>query len=67
MYQGRKRGMKRPEGFQKYTRVMKMAKKPNFEEFWLFAKLTILGVGILGLIAFIIRLLVTYLLVPISQ
>ena len=44
-----------------------MATKPNFEEFWLFAKLTILGVGILGLIAFIIRLLVTYLLVPLTQ
>ncbi|MFQ5951346.1 MAG: protein translocase SEC61 complex subunit gamma [Candidatus Geothermarchaeales archaeon] len=59
--------MKRPGGFQKYRRVIRMAKKPGLDEFWLFAKLTILGVGILGLIAFIIRLLVTYLLTPISQ
>jgi protein translocase SEC61 complex gamma subunit len=59
--------MKRPEGLQRYTRVMRMATKPDFEEFWLFAKLTLLGVSLLGVIAFVIRLLVTYLLVPLSQ
>ncbi|MFQ5710177.1 MAG: protein translocase SEC61 complex subunit gamma [Candidatus Geothermarchaeales archaeon] len=49
------------EGFKRYVRVLRLAKKPTFSEFWLFAKLTVIGIGLLGAISFIIKLFMSYL------
>ena len=43
-----------------YMEVLKLAKKPTRKELWLFIKLTLMGVGILGALAFIIKLLFSY-------
>jgi len=43
-----------------YREVLKVARKPSRKELWLYTKLTLLGIGVLGALAFIIRLLFTY-------
>ncbi|NIM45800.1 MAG: protein translocase SEC61 complex subunit gamma [Nitrososphaeria archaeon] len=49
------------EIIKRHIRVLKLAKKPTFSEFWLYAKLTILGVGLLGIISFVIKLFMSFL------
>jgi protein translocase SEC61 complex gamma subunit len=38
-------------------RTLKLAVKPGREELWLSIKISILGIGVVGLIGFIIKLL----------
>jgi len=52
--------MKRSEGFKRYIRVLKLAKKPSWDEFWLYTKLTLIGISLLGVIAFIIQLISSF-------
>ena len=51
--------------FGKYIKVLKLARKPSNEEFFLFTKLTLLGIGIIGIIGFIIKVLMSFLLLGI--
>ena len=51
--------------FGKYIKVLKLARKPSNEEFFLFSKLTLLGIGIIGIIGFIIKVLMSFLLLGI--
>ena len=41
------------------ARTMKLASKPDREELWLSIKISLLGIGAIGLIGFVIRLLAT--------
>ena len=45
-----------------YVEVLKLAKKPSGKELWLFVKLTLIGIGLLGSIAFTIRYVFTFIL-----
>jgi protein translocase SEC61 complex gamma subunit len=42
---------------QQAARTLKLASKPDHEELWLSVKITILGMGAVGLIGFVIRLM----------
>ncbi len=42
---------------KKYFQVLKLARKPDWKEFWQYTKLIFLGVTILGVIAFAINML----------
>lgn len=53
--QGRGWRMKFKEFFKNASVMFKLARKPSREEFLLAVRITLLGVGIIGLIAFIIR------------
>jgi protein transport protein SEC61 subunit gamma-like protein len=48
------------EGLKRYVRVLKLSKKPSWDEFWLYTKLTLLGISILGIISFIIQLVASF-------
>jgi protein translocase SEC61 complex gamma subunit len=39
------------------ARTLKLASKPDREELWLSIKITVLGMGAVGLIGFVIRLI----------
>jgi protein translocase SEC61 complex gamma subunit len=39
------------------ARTLKLAVKPGREELWLSLKITVLGMGIVGIIGFVIKLL----------
>ena len=43
-----------------YIEVLRLAKKPSTKELWLFIKLTFLGIGVLGVLAFVIKLIFSY-------
>lgn len=43
--------------FKECKRVLKVSKKPNKEEYLNFSKVTALGMGIIGIIGFIIALI----------
>jgi protein translocase SEC61 complex gamma subunit len=45
------------------ARTLKLASKPDREELWLSVKITVLGMGAIGLIGFVIRLMAS-ILVP---
>ncbi len=47
---------------EEYRRVLRVATKPTGEELKMYTKITLAGVGILGLIGFIIHLIFIYLL-----
>jgi len=42
-----------------YIRVLKITKKPNKKEFWGSAKITALGIAIIGFIGFLIYIIAT--------
>ena len=42
---------------KKYFQVLKLAKKPDWKEFWQYTKLIFLGLSLLGAIAFVIKML----------
>jgi protein transport protein SEC61 subunit gamma-like protein len=42
-----------------YIRVLKLARKPNREEFTTIAKISMAGIGIIGMIGFIIYAIMT--------
>ena len=39
------------------TRTLKLATKPGREELWLSIKISLLGIGIVGVVGFVIKLL----------
>ena len=39
------------------ARTLKLAVKPGREELWLSVKISLLGIGVIGLIGFVIKLL----------
>jgi protein translocase SEC61 complex gamma subunit len=41
------------------ARTLKLASKPDREELWLSLKITVLGMGAVGLIGFVIKLIAT--------
>jgi protein translocase SEC61 complex gamma subunit len=41
------------------ARTLKLASKPDREELWLSIKISLLGIGAVGLIGFVIRLIST--------
>jgi protein translocase SEC61 complex gamma subunit len=41
------------------ARTLKLASKPDREELWLSMKITVLGMGAVGLIGFVIKLIAT--------
>ena len=50
------------EFFRKYIRVLKLARRPTKQEFWKISAVAAIGIGIIGLIGFVVYLLFTYLL-----
>ncbi len=42
---------------QQAARTLKLSQKPDREELWLSIKISLLGIGAVGLIGFVIRLL----------
>ncbi len=44
---------------KEYIRVLKLARKPNREEFTMIAKISMAGIGIIGTIGFVIYWLLT--------
>jgi protein translocase SEC61 complex gamma subunit len=44
---------------QQAGRTLKLSQKPDREELWLSIKITILGMGAVGLIGFVIKLIAT--------
>ncbi len=50
--------MRMPGRFKRYWNVLRLSKKPSREEFWLYTKLTLLGLGVLGAISFVIKLII---------
>jgi len=43
--------------FQSVSRLLKLATKPGRTELWLSIKISLLGIGAIGLIGFVIKLL----------
>lgn len=43
------------EFFRNASHTLKLCKKSDWEEFWLYLKLVLLGIGIVGTIGFIIQ------------
>jgi protein translocase SEC61 complex gamma subunit len=41
------------------ARTLKLASKPDREELWLSIKISLLGIGAVGLVGFVIRLIAT--------
>jgi len=46
---------------QEYIRVLKLARKPSREEFTMIAKVSMAGIGIIGMIGFLLYALLTML------
>ncbi|MDD1741912.1 MAG: protein translocase SEC61 complex subunit gamma [Methanotrichaceae archaeon] len=44
---------------QEYIRVLKLARKPTREEFNMIAKVSLAGIGLIGIIGFLIYALLT--------
>jgi protein translocase SEC61 complex gamma subunit len=44
---------------QQASRTLKLAVKPGREELWLSIKISLLGIGAVGLIGFVIKLIAT--------
>lgn len=51
------------DSLKEYWRVLRQATKPSFDEFWLYTKMTLLGVGVLGGLAFVIKLVFDFLFI----
>lgn len=47
---------------QQAARTLKLASKPDRTELWLSVKITVLGMGAIGLIGFVIRLMASILM-----
>ena len=50
------------EFFRKYIRVLKLARTPTKSEFWKISAVSALGIGLIGVLGFLIYLLFEYLL-----
>lgn len=44
------------------ARTLKLASKPDREELWLSIKISALGIGVIGLIGFVIKLVASFIL-----
>mgnify|MGYP001069366600 FL=1 len=47
--------------FRQSTRVLKLLKKPTREEFITISKVSAIGLGLVGILGFVINLLMSYL------
>ena len=47
---------------QQAARTLKLASKPDRDELWLSVKISVLGIGAVGLIGFVIRLMASILM-----
>lgn len=45
--------------YKEYIRVLKLARKPNREEFMTISKISILGISLIGMLGFIIYVFLT--------
>jgi len=50
------------EFFRKYIRVLKLARRPTKQEFWKISAVAAIGIGLIGILGFLIYLLFRYLL-----
>ncbi len=50
------------EFFRKYIRVLKLARRPTKDEFWKISAVAAIGIGLIGVLGFLIYLLFEYLL-----
>jgi protein transport protein SEC61 subunit gamma-like protein len=50
--------------WKKYLQVLKLARKPDGREFWQYTKLVFLGIALLGVIAFTIKMIFGLFIVP---
>ena len=41
------------------ARTLKLSSKPDREELWLSVKISVLGIGVVGLVGFVIKLIAT--------
>jgi protein translocase SEC61 complex gamma subunit len=44
------------------ARTLKLASKPDREELWLSIKISLLGIGVVGLVGFVIKLMSSFLI-----
>lgn len=49
--------------FTSLKRLLRLSVKPSWKEYWLSLKICLLGIGLIGAVAFIIRLLAS--LIPV--
>lgn len=49
---------------KKYIEVLKLAQKPTKGEFYKYSRLVVIGIAILGLLAFIIKIIMTFVTLP---
>jgi protein translocase SEC61 complex gamma subunit len=47
------------EWLQQAARTLKLASKPDRDELWLSVKISLLGIGAVGFIGFVIRIIAT--------
>lgn len=50
---------------KKYIEILKLAQKPTKDEFYKYSRLIVLGIAILGAIAFIIKIIMTLITFPV--
>lgn len=48
---------------EEYVRILKLAKKPTLKEFWQYFKVVAIGVSLLGIIAYLIKMIFGLLIV----
>ena len=53
--------------FKKYLEVLKLAQKPTKEEFYKYSRLVVIGITLLGVIAFIIKIIMTLITLPVLR
>lgn len=49
---------------KKYIEVLKSAQKPTRDEFYRYSRLVVIGIALLGLIAFVIKIIMTFVTLP---
>jgi protein translocase SEC61 complex gamma subunit len=49
---------------KRYIEVLKLAQKPTKSEFYKYSRLVIIGIALLGVIAFIIKIIMTFITLP---
>ncbi|MEM0056966.1 MAG: protein translocase SEC61 complex subunit gamma [Candidatus Geothermarchaeota archaeon] len=43
--------------FEEYIRILRLAKKPTLKEFWQYLKVILVGVSVLGLVAYLVKMI----------
>lgn len=49
---------------KRYFETLKLAQKPSKEEFTKYSRLVVIGIALLGIIAFIIKIIMTFITLP---